>query len=51
MNHSCFPPFLRKADAAVGILIMTDYQIFSNFQDKLKVVSIVGDALSGLSSV
>ncbi|MFH5069613.1 transporter substrate-binding domain-containing protein [Enterobacter cloacae complex sp. 2024EL-00215] len=33
-----------KADAAVGILIMTDYQIVSNFQDKLKVVSIVGDA-------
>lgn len=33
-----------KADAAVGILIMSDYQIFTNFQDKLKVVSIVGDA-------
>jgi two-component system sensor histidine kinase EvgS len=35
----------------VGILIMTDYQIVSNFQDKLKVVSIVGDALSGSPSV
>lgn len=38
-----------KADAAVGILIMTDYQIFTNFQDKLKVVSIVGDSPVWLS--
>lgn len=35
------------ADAAVGILMMTDYQIYTNFQDKLKVVSIVGDSPPG----
>ncbi|MCU6427933.1 transporter substrate-binding domain-containing protein [Enterobacter sichuanensis] len=32
------------ADAALGILVMTDYQIYTNFPDRLKVVSIVGDS-------
>lgn len=35
------------ADAALGILVMTDYQIYTNFPDRLKVVSIVGDSPSG----
>lgn len=37
------------ADAAIGILVMTDYQIYTNFQDKLKVVSIVGDSPAWIS--
>lgn len=37
------------ADAGIGILVMTDYQIYSNFQDRLKVVSVVGDAPAWIS--
>lgn len=36
-------------DAAVGILIMTDYQIKANFEGKIKIVSIVGDSPAWLS--
>lgn len=37
------------ADAAIGILVMTDYQIYTNFQDQLKVVAIVGESPAWIS--